>query len=259
VRRTIVITRRVYKQLWRDRRFLALSVLAPLVIIFFLKVALDAIIPAGPSLGGLPVNVPIPPAANSYVMPVVATIAFFLAYLLCTLALEGERTRETLTRMFISGFRRNEIVVGYLLGYTGLATLQALLALIEANVIFQLSYSLRQQVSLFLVIWLLAIISVALGILFSNFARNDAQVIPFIPMILLPSIFLSGILTRGVDSLPRWAQVVSYVIPLRYANDIIQGLIGSKSLGDEIGPLLLLLGFGAVLLGTATLTLREYD
>ena len=245
--RTLVITQRVYQQLLKDRRFLALSIVAPLLIIFFLKVTLDALSPGGTAL------------TNGYVMPVVATITFFLAYLLCSLSLVRERTRETLARMFVNGFRRNEIVAGYLLGFAGLATLQALLALIEANLIFSLSYSLSKEASLFLVIWLLAIISVALGILFSNFARNEGQVLPFIPLVLLPSIFLSGILTRGVDNLPGWAQVVSVIIPLRYAGDIIQGLIADKSLSDELGTLLVLLGYGIVLMGAATLTLREYD
>lgn len=149
--RTLAITQRVYWQLLKDRRFLALSIVAPLLIIYFLKVTLDALSPTGDAS-----------LINGYVMPVVATITFFLAYLLCSLSLVRERTRETLTRMFVNGFRRNEIVAGYLLGFAGLATLQALLALIEANLIFGLSYSTGKQVSLFLVIWLLAIISVEL-------------------------------------------------------------------------------------------------
>src|SRR5437660_12609739 len=119
--RTLVITQRVYQQLLKDRRFLALSIVAPLLIIFFLKVTLDALSPGGTAL------------TNGYVMPVVATITFFLAYLLCSLSLVRERTRETLARMFVNGFRRNEIVAGYLLGFAGLATLQALLALIAGN------------------------------------------------------------------------------------------------------------------------------
>jgi len=243
---TLAITERVYRQLWKDRRFLILSVAAPLLVIFFLKVTLDALSPAGV-------------ADNSFVMPVVSAIAFFLAYLLCALALVRERTRETLARMFISGYRRGEIVIGYLLGFAGLATLQALLALVEANLIFKLSYTFNLQVSLFLVIWLLAIISVALGIFFSNFARNEGQVLPFIPLVLFPSVFLSGILTQGVDRLPSWAQMLSYLIPLRYASDIIQSLISNGTLLAQGGSLLTLLVYGVLLLGVATLTLREYE
>lgn len=246
--RTLAITDRVYRQLWKDRRFLALSIVAPLVIIFFLKVTLDALSPAGTSGFN-----------NSFVMPVVSGITFFLAYLLCALALVRERTRETLARMFVSGYRRNEIVFGYLLGFIGLATLQALLAMVEANIIFKLSYPFDRQAALFLVIWLLAIISVALGILFSNFARNEGQVLPFIPLILLPSVFLSGIITRGVSNLPGWAQTLSLIIPLRYASDIIQALIANRSLLSQLGTLIALLIYGVVLLGLATLTLGERD
>lgn len=246
--RTMAITRRIYRQLLRDTRFLALSVLVPLVIIFLLKVTLDALQPGGAA--GL---------TNGYVMPIVATIAFFLAYLLCSIALVGERTRGTLTRMFICGYRRHEIILGYLLGFVGLATVQTALALIEANLIFSLDYPLSRQLSLFLVIWLLAIISVALGILFSTLARNEAQVLPFIPLVLLPSIFLSGVLTRGVNALPGWAQAISAVIPLRYASDIIQGLVGGGTLQGQAGELALLLGVGAVLLALSVGTLREYD
>jgi ABC-2 type transport system permease protein len=248
VSRTLAITVRVYRQLIRDRRFLALSVAAPLIIIFFLKVTLDALTPPG----ALDIG-------SAFVMPVVAAITFFLAYLLCCLSLVGERTHETLSRMFISGYGRGEIVAGYLLGFAGLATLQAVLTLVEANLIFTLHYALSKEISLFIVIWVLAIVSVGLGILFSNFARNEAQVLPFIPLVLLPSVFLSGILTRGVDHLPAWAQAISLFIPLRYAGDIIQGLIADRTMTDEWGSLLALLAYGVVLLGAATLTLREYD
>jgi ABC-2 type transport system permease protein len=247
MRRALVLTRRVYRQLALDRRFLALSVVAPLVIIGLLKVTLDALAPGATGI------------TNLFVMPVVATITFFLAYLLCALALVRERSQQTLARMFVSGMRRGDIVVGYLLGYTGLATLQAILALVMANLIFPLSYGLERQLSLFLVVWLLAVISVALGILFSNLARNEGQVLPFIPLVLLPSVFLSGILTHGVDALPGWARAVSYLIPLRYADDIIQGLIAGKTLAGELGTLLVLLLYGVVLLAAATATLREFD
>lgn len=246
--RTLAITRRIYRQLLRDRRFLALSVLVPLVIIFLLKVTLDALQPGGAA--GL---------TNGYVMPVVATVAFFLAYLLCSIALVGERTRGTLTRMFVCGYRRHEIILGYLLGFVGLATVQTMLALIEANLIFSLNYPLSRQLSLFLVIWLLATISVALGILFSTLARSEAQVVPFIPLVLLPSIFLSGVLTRGVGALPGWAQAISAIIPLRYASDIIQGLVGGGSLQGQAGELALLLGIGVALLALSVGTLRVYD
>ena len=113
------------------------------------------------------------------------------------------------------------------------------------------------KVGLLVLVVLLSI--VALGIFFSNFARNEGQVLPFIPLVLLPSVFLSGMLTGGVDALPRWAQVISYLIPLRYANDVIHTLITNGTLASSLGSLLALLGYGVILLFLATFTLREFD
>ena len=79
-----------------------------------------------------------------------------------------------------------------------------------------------------LVLWLLAIMSMAIGMLISNFARNEGQVFPFIPLVVL-SIILSGILIP-VEKLPEWAQVFSYVTPLYYTNQVLQILIGGGAL-----------------------------
>lgn len=56
--------------------------------------------------------------------------------LLCAIVLVEERTEGTLGRMLITGYHRPEILGGYLLGYLGLATLQAVAALSEVLILF---------------------------------------------------------------------------------------------------------------------------
>ena len=90
----------------------------------------------------------------------------------------------------------------------------------------QLDYSLDVIALLFLTIWLLAIVSVMLGILISTFARHEGHIIPFIPLIMLPTIFLSGLLI-DIESLPLWAEYLGMILPFHYANNIIQELITS--------------------------------
>jgi ABC-2 type transport system permease protein len=248
MKRLLIITRRVMKQIAKDKRFFGLSLVAPLIIIYFLKVAIDSMTPIGRS-----------GVYDSMVMPVVAAIVFFLGFILCTLALVRERTSLTLNRMFVSGYTRSEIIAGYLLGFAGLATIQAFLAMGEGYFVFNLSYTRETFASLFVVMWLLAIVSLGLGILISNAARTEGQVVPFIPLVLLPSLFLSGIVTRGVDNLPQWAQFISRFIPLRYASDSINGLIKGQSLADQSGSLISLLAFGILLLWAAALTLRDRE
>ena len=159
-------------------------------------------------------------------------------------------------RMFINGYRQLEIIGGYLGAYTVLATWQSLLILTWVAFLFDLGYTIATYSQIYLVIWLLAVLSMALGILVSNFARTEGQVIPFIPLIVVPSIFLSGMIVAVAD-LPGWAQVLARFTPLFYANDVLQGIISGGTALDSLIPFIALplLTVGVLLI--ASRTLRE--
>jgi ABC-2 type transport system permease protein len=242
---TFTVAQRVVRQLLRNPRFLVLSIAAPLVIIYLLKLFFDTF-PEGFDVA-------------RYIVPLAAFVVHFLSFLLCAIALMQERTAGTLERMFINGFRRTEIIGGYVLGYLGLASFQAVVALAEAIWLFELDYETGTLATLFVVVWLLAIASVMLGIFISTFARHEGQVFPFIPLIILPSVFLSGLL-MDVGELPQWAEWLGQIFPLFYANDVIQALIQPDgALGDAWGSFVVLAGYGVVLLIMASLTLREVE
>jgi ABC-2 type transport system permease protein len=245
MKHTFTVARRVVKQLLRNRRFLALSIVGPLVIVYFLKLFFDTM-PAGFDTA-------------RYAVPVAAFLVHFLAFLLCAIVLVQERTAGTLERMFINGFRRTEVIGGYVLGYLGLATFQALVALTEVIWLFELDYDAQTLLTLFVVVWLLAIASVMLGIFISTFARHEGQVFPFVPLIIVPSVFLSGLLVDA-DELPEWAEWLGRVLPLHYANNVIQEMIEPNgALEDVWGNLVVLVGYSLVLLLLASLTLREVE
>jgi len=105
--------------------------------------------------------------------------------------------------------------------------------------------------------WILAIISMAIGMLVSNIARNEGQVFPFIPLVLL-SVILSGILLP-IERLPEWVQALSYLTPLYYVNEVLQNLIGGGGLFDNWAKLLSLLVYGLIIVSFATVSLRESD
>ncbi len=210
MRRTFAVARRVLRQLLRNHRFLALSIVAPLVIVYFLKLFFDTM-PEGFDTA-------------RYAVPVAAFLVHFLAFILCAIVLVQERTAGTLERMFINGIGRTEVIGGYVLGYLGLATFQAVVALTEVIWLFELDYEFDTLFTLFVVVWLLAIASVMLGIFVSTFARHEGQVFPFVPLIIVPSVFLSGLL-MDVDELPEWAEWLGHALPLFWANDVIQDVI----------------------------------
>lgn len=245
MRRTLTISGRVVRQLLRNPRFLVLSILAPLVLVYLLKLLFDTF-PEGFD-------------TDRYVVPAAAFIVHFLAFILCAIALVQERTVGTMERMFVNGFRRAEIIGGYVLGYLGLATFQAAVALTEVVWLFELDYDADVLATLFTVVWLLAIASIMLGIFVSTFARRESQVFPFIPLIALPSIFLSGFLV-DVDELPTWAEWVGHAFPVLYANNVIQEMIEPDGALEDVWINFVVLGcYGLVLLILASRTLREVE
>jgi ABC-2 type transport system permease protein len=242
--RIAAVARRVLRQLVRDHRFLALSLVAPLLVIYLLKIFFDTM--------DTPLFDPGP-----YAVPIGAFVVHFITYVLCAIVLVRERTAGTLQRMFVNGYRPLEIIGGYIAAYSTLATVQSLLVLSELNILFKLQYAPTMMLSIYLVIWLLALISIALGIFVSNFARTEGQVFPFIPLVILPSVFLSGIII-AVSQLPGWAQWLSRIIPLYYANQVLQHLIAPPRAMSWSGVGFLLV-YGIVVLSLGTLTLRELD
>ncbi len=127
------------------------------------------------------------------------------------------------------------------------------------SILFKLEIGWGTLLALYLIFWLLAMISIALGILISNFARNEGQVLPFIPLVTFPSIFFSGVLIP-VEKLPAWAASLDLLTPLYYANAAIQNLARpDATLTSDPAPLLGLLIYGVVILFLATLTLRVTD
>jgi ABC-2 type transport system permease protein len=243
--RMLAVAQRVLRQLARDRRFLVLSIAAPLIVIYISKAALDSF--------SVPfVNV------SQFVVPIAAFVVHFATYILCAIVLVRERAAETLARMFVNGYTQVDIIGGYVLAYTCVATVQSLLVLGELSLLFHLNYTLTVLLSIYLIIWLLAIISICLGIFVSNFARNEGQVLPFIPLVTLPGVFLSDVIF-AVDRLPRWAQWLSHATPLYYANQVIQRLIKDGTLAENWTRVALLVLYGAVVLFLATRTLRESD
>jgi ABC-2 type transport system permease protein len=106
---------------------------------------------------------------------------------------------------------------------------------------------------------MLSTVSVMLGIFASTFARHAGHILPFIPLVMIPSLFLSGLLI-DTDQLPTWAEFIGMLLPFRYANNIIQELVGSTFEASVIYCNLLILGgYICALLIIASRTLKETD
>jgi ABC-2 type transport system permease protein len=241
----LIVARRVLQQLRRDRRFLGFMIVVPLIIAYFLKLFFDT----------MPPNV----SREDFVIPFTAYIVYFLTFLLSALLLVQERISGTLNRMLINGLHRIDIIVGYVIGYLSLALLQAALILTEVLWLFKLKYDWQVIAALGGNLFILAIVSVLLGIFISTFARREAQVIPFIPIVVVLPAFLSGLLTN-TNLLPKWAQVIGHLFPIHYAITAAKAAIVSsfdQALYWQNIGFLALFAAGLTILGSFTFRERE--
>lgn len=238
--RTLAIAKRIFLQIRHDRRSVALIIGAPIMVMTLVGLSLseqkDILDQVAPAL--------------------IATFAFFFSFLLTGVSFLRERAYGTLERLLTTPVGRGDILVGYLSGFLIFAWLQSMLIMFYTIFVLQIDYqgSLWQ---VFVLLLALTFGSVSLGIFVSTFARNEFQVVQFIPLILAPQVFLSGVIVR-VEQLPGYLRVISDVLPLTYAVRGMQDImVLGQNLRDVIPELAALVVFALVMMALALLTVRK--
>jgi ABC-2 type transport system permease protein len=192
-----------------------------------------------------------------FVAPVyIALLAMFFVFLLACVAFLRERSQGTMERLAATPATRMEIVLGYLLGLGLFALIQVAVILFFTVWALQIHY-LGSLSLLLLVIALLAAVGVSMGILASAFARNEFQVLQFIPLVIFPQVLLGGTFW-AVSDLPGYLRPFAYLMPLYYANRALRDVM-LKGWGlAEIWPnLAILAGFAGVLIVAGALMMRR--
>ncbi len=192
-----------------------------------------------------------------YVAPVyIAVLAMFFVFLLACVAFLRERSQGTMERLAATPATRAEIVLGYMSGLGIFALIQV--AVILFFTVWVLNIHYRGSLALlFVIIALLAIVGVNMGILASAFARNEFQVLQFIPLVILPQVFLGGTFW-SVGDMPGYLRPFAYGMPLYYANSAMRDVM-LKGWGlAEIWPnLAVLVGISAVLIVISAAMMRR--
>lgn len=173
---------------------------------------------------------------------------FFFVFLISGIGLLRERGSGTLDRLLATPVRRGEIVTGYMVSYGVVAIVQTLLIVITT--VWLLKVQIVGNLALvFLINILLALAALAMGIFISTFASSEFQMMQFVPIVVMPQIFFSGIVP--LDALPNWIQVISKILPLTYAgnamNDVIMKGQGVETIAGDLGVLVLFIVFFVVL------------
>ncbi|WFR58707.1 ABC transporter permease [Anaerocolumna sp. AGMB13025] len=183
-------------------------------------------------------------------------LSFFFVFILSGLSFVRERFGQTLERMLMTPIRRFEVIGGYTLGYGLLSAIQSIFIILFAV------YVLKLQVegSIFLCILVMILMSfsaVSIGALASIFANNELQMVQFIPVVLIPQIFFSGLIP--LDTIPFGLGKFSFLTPIYYGcTSLEKVMIQGKGFMDILPWLLGSLAYIFVLFIINVLALKKY-
>lgn len=146
---------------------------------------------------------------------------FFFVFLVSGISLLKERTTGTLDRLLSTPIKRSEIVLGYLIGYGIFAVIQTILIVLFS--IYVLNITIEGNISLVVIVnILIALVALSLGLLLSTFANSEFQIMQFIPIIIVPQIFFTGLIP--IESMSIWLQNIARIMPLYYGASALSGI-----------------------------------
>ena len=186
----------------------------------------------------------------------VGFFVFFFVFLISGIGLLNERTTGTLDRLMTTPIRRGEVVTAYLIGYGILALIQTIIiVLFSINVLDMVLVGSVWNVILINIV--IALVALSLGILLSSFASSEFQMIQFIPLVIVPQVFFSGIFS--IEAMADWLQIFAKFMPMHYAAEALKGVMYQGLPFTEIsGNVLILLAFAAVFIVLNLFALKKY-
>jgi ABC-2 type transport system permease protein len=167
---------------------------------------------------------------------------FFFTFMVSTITFQRERTRGTLERIMIAPVHLIEVVAGYILGFSAFSLVQVAIVLGFILALVTFPVTAGQVGALILVSILVMLIALAIGLIVSFNARSEFQAVQFVPLVILPQIFL-GDLIWTLDGFPRAFRWFAQILPLTHANAITRALLLKRqNLLDTWPHLLVLVG-----------------
>jgi ABC-2 type transport system permease protein len=186
----------------------------------------------------------------------IGLFAFFFVFLIAGVSFLRERTSGTLERLLATPLRRWEIVVGYMAGFGIFTSLQALLiAGYTIGVLGSLMVGSFWYV--LLIMLLLSLTALSFGTFLSAFANSEFQMIQFIPLVIVPQVFFSGLF--DLDSISPWLRWLAHITPLKYGADALRNIMirgeGWSSIAIDV---YVLLALSVVFMTANVLALRKH-
>lgn len=237
---------RVLRQLKSDSRSIALILVVPallLALIYWLYEN-ETLVPG------------MPRTFDRVGLMMLGIFPFVVMFLVTSITMLRERISGTLERLLTTPLHKADLLFGYALAFSIMATLQALVATATAYWIFGLKIAGNAS-WVVLISVLTAVLGVALGLLCSAFATTEFQAVQFMPVVVIPQILLCGLFVAR-DQMNAVLEALSNIMPLSYAVHGLQEVAAHAQTTAALSiDLVVVVSFVVAGLVLASLTLRR--
>lgn len=167
---------------------------------------------------------------------------------LTALNIVKEKEVGTIEQLNVTPIRKTEFVLGKLIPFWVLGMVVLTLGLLVARVIYGIvPVGNIGLLYLFAAVYLLGVLG--LGLLISNIAQTQQQSMLMAFFLMMIFILMGGLFT-SIDSMPYWAQVVTWFNPVTYFIDVMRMVVLKGSTFSDISRQLGIIGIFAVVLNS---------
>ncbi|MGL4523685.1 MAG: ABC transporter permease [Bacilli bacterium] len=186
----------------------------------------------------------------------IAFFIFFFVFLIAGVSFLRERTSGTLQRLLATPITRIELLLGYIIGFGIFAVFQSFVIAGYCTYVLGL-YNNGSFLAISIVSVCIALTALCLGTFLSTFANNELQIIQFIPIVVVPQMFFSGIFP--IEGMIEPLQWLAKIMPLPYASSALQSIIiNGQPLSDVWSEIVILLVFASIFATLNVLALRKH-
>ncbi len=193
-----------------------------------------------------------------YMIPgIVGLLLSIITLILTSLAIVKEREIGTLEQIVVTPIKPTQLILGKLIPFAILGFVAVSIVLLAMTFIFNLEP--RGSITfLFFSTFLYILSTLGLGLFISTVSKTQQQAMMLaIFVVMLPMVFLSGF-SFPIENMPKIIQGITFIIPLRYFNTIIRGIIlkgtGIRELWFQVTMLFVM---GVFLLGLSVLRFKK--
>lgn len=167
---------------------------------------------------------------RNYMVPgIVGLLVSLVTLVLTSLAIVKEKEIGTMEQLIVTPIKPYQLIAGKLIPFTVMGLISVIIVLLAMRIIFAIPVKGSEPFLLFSAL-LYILSTLGIGLFISTISKTQQQAMMIaIFAVMMPMIFLSGF-AFPIENMPKIIQFISHIIPLKYFNTIIRGVI-LKGLG----------------------------